>query len=142
CRHRQVDRRQPHALRLRLYPDQPGDADWLEFEDLFQGRQRQNLRQTVGDPILKRKDGLYAYQLSAMVVDLFQRITHVIRGQVLREGTARQISLLHVRGAKAPVYGHRPLALNAQGQKLSTQNLPLALDNRRATNKPWQALVF
>jgi glutamyl-Q tRNA(Asp) synthetase len=142
CRHRQVDRRQPHALRLRLYPDQPGDADWLEFEDLFQGRQRQNLRQTVGDPILKRKDGLYAYQLAVVADDLFQQITHVIRGQDLLEVTARQIALFRLLEAEAPVYGHLPLALNAQGQKLSKQNLALALDNRCATNNLWQALVF
>lgn len=142
CRHRQVDRQQPHALRLKLYPDQASELDWLAFDDLFQGQQRQNLRQTVGDPILKRKDGLYAYQLAVVVDDLFQQITHVIRGQDLLEVTARQIALFQLLGAQAPVYGHLPLALNPQGQKLSKQNLAPALDERQAGNNLWQALGF
>ncbi len=140
CRDRRVDRHKPHALRLRLYEDSAGE--WLAFDDLFQGRHEQNLRQAVGDPILKRRDGFYAYQLAVVVDDLFQGITHVIRGRDILDVTARQIAFFTILGQPAPVYGHLPLALNTQGQKLSKQNLAPALDPARAGNNLWQALGF
>lgn len=92
------------------------------FDDLFQGRQQQRLDEEVGDFVVRRKDGLYAYQLAVVVDDCDQGVTHVIRGNDLLDSTPRQIWLISRLGLTPPVYGHVPLALNVQGQKLSKQN--------------------
>lgn len=143
CRARQRDDNSPQAIRLKLYdiPGHPCD-DSIEFVDLFQGAQSQNLRTQAGDQILKRRDGFYAYQLAVVVDDIFQGITHIIRGSDLLEVTARQLRLFDLLEAPRPVYGHIPLALQANGQKLSKQNQAKALDNNKAGRNLWHGLAF
>jgi len=101
------------ALRFRV-PDQE-----LEFRDRVQGLVRTNVAATVGDFVLRRKDGLYAYQLAVVVDDEEQGITHVVRGADLLQSTPRQILLQQALGLRSLAYMHVPLAVNASGLKLS-----------------------
>ena len=144
CRSRQVDSSLPHAQRLKLYDLPAGfpHQDELRFTDAIQGEQIQNLRTHAGDQILKRKDGLYAYQLAVVVDDIEQGITHIIRGSDLLEVTARQIFLFQLLNAPVPTFGHVTLASQANGQKLSKQNLAPALELKDAGTNLWQALAF
>jgi len=144
CRTRHVDIHQAHALRLKFY-DLPHDypqSEQLRFVDLIQGEQQQNLRSQVGDQILKRKDGLYAYQLAVVVDDIEQGITHIIRGSDLLDVTVRQIFMFQLLGAQPPAYGHVTLANQPNGQKLSKQNLAPALERKAANTNLWRALAF
>lgn len=143
CRTRNVDIHQPHALRLKLY-DLPRkhSSEQLVFSDLIQGRQQQQLRTQVGDQIVRRKDGLFAYQLAVVVDDIAQQITHIIRGADLLEVSARQIFLFQLLDAPPPEYGHVPLVMNEQGQKLSKQNMAPPLDSTKAGHNLWRALHF
>lgn len=143
CRTRRVDSGVPHALRLKLYDlPQRTTSDLVEFVDLIQGEQTQNLRSIAGDQIVKRKDGLFAYQLAVVVDDIAQRVTHIIRGRDLLDVSARQIFLFQLLNASVPVFGHVPLVMNGQGQKLSKQNLAEPLSSERAGNNLWHALTF
>ncbi len=147
CRGRRLDSNPKHALRLKLY-DLPkstnsyaGD-DVLRFSDLVQGEQAQNLRLAAGDQIVKRKEGLFAYQLAVVVDDIEQHITHIIRGSDLLEVTARQIFLFRILQKPVPRHGHVTLATHTTGQKLSKQNLAPALTSQNASANLWQALAF
>jgi len=143
CRQHPANLTEAHAWRLKLY-DLPGGkwdaSDELTFVDAIQGPQRQNLRTQAGDQILKRRDGFYAYQLAVVVDDIDQEITHVIRGADLLEVTERQIFLFNLLGKPVPVFGHVPLAVMANGQKLSKQNHAPPLESQAATANIWQAL--
>jgi glutamyl-Q tRNA(Asp) synthetase len=97
------------------------------FHDRVHGRLCQNLGTDVGDFIVKRADGLFAYQLAVVVDDAFQGITHIVRGADLLWNTPRQIHLQTLLGLPTPVYAHVPLVTNAAGQKLSKQTLAPAL---------------
>lgn len=143
CRNCRWDSSHPQATRLKVYqiPNHPC-ADIVEFVDLFQGPQQQNLRTQAGDQILKRRDGFYAYQLAVVVDDIAQRISHIIRGSDLLEVTARQLRLFDLLGAARPSYGHIPLALQANGQKLSKQNQAKPLDDNKAGRNLWHGLAF
>src|SRR5690606_2161292 len=88
------------------------------------------------------KDGLFSYQLAVVVDDIAQQITHVVRGLDLLDVTARQMILFQLFNAPPPQFGHVPLALSENGQKLSKQNFAAPLENARAANNLWQALVF
>lgn len=101
------------------------DTD-IVFDDALQGPQRQNLREAAGDFVIRRVEGLYAYQLACVVDDAHQGITEVVRGCDLLDSTPRQIHLQHLLELPTPRYRHLPLALDAQGGKLSksTQALP------------------
>lgn len=111
----------PAAIRLRV-----ADVE-LAFEDRIQGHYRQNLLRDVGDFVLRRADGLYAYQLAVVVDDGFQRITDVVRGSDLIDSTPRQIHLQRCLGLPTPRYAHVPVLTGADGQKLSKQNLAPAI---------------
>ena len=102
------------------------------FQDRLQGKQCSNLAQDLGDFVLKRRDGIINYQLAVVVDDYLQGITHVVRGADLLDNTARQIFLGQLLGYPKLTYTHLPLAMNAQGQKLSKQNLAQALDLSQA----------
>ncbi|HEX2565770.1 MAG TPA: glutamate--tRNA ligase family protein, partial [Burkholderiales bacterium] len=93
----------------------------VEFADRLQGPQRQNVEREVGDFVLLRADGQFAYQLAVVVDDAEQRITDVVRGADLLESTARQIFLQRLLGYPQPRYLHIPAAVNAAGEKLSKQ---------------------
>ena len=100
----------------------------VHWTDRCLGTQSQNVSQAVGDFVLKRADGLWAYQLAVVVDDAAQGITHVVRGQDLLDNTARQIMLQQALGLARPEYLHTPLVLGAQGDKLSKQNGASAVD--------------
>jgi glutamyl-Q tRNA(Asp) synthetase len=136
CRHRHIAR-EGNAVRVWVPPNTS-----IRFDDLFQGRQWQVLDSEVGDFIIRRRDGLFAYQLAAAADDLHQGITHVIRGSDLLDSTPRQIFLLRLLGANAPVYGHIPVAVNPGGQKLSKQTLALSIDHRDPARNLLQALAW
>lgn len=97
------------------------------FEDRMQGRQVEDVAATVGDFVLKRRDGVYAYQLAVVVDDLRMRITEVVRGADLLASTARQIQLIEALGGRPPAYAHLPLVVNAAGEKLSKRDAGLTL---------------
>ncbi|MGH8688073.1 MAG: tRNA glutamyl-Q(34) synthetase GluQRS [Burkholderiales bacterium] len=107
--------RSARAVRLRAH-DAP-----IAFEDAVQGWIEQRVESAVGDFVLRRADGLWAYQLAAVVDDMDAGVTHVVRGTDLLESTARQIHLQRLLGARTPRYAHVPAAVNASGEKLSKQ---------------------
>jgi glutamyl-Q tRNA(Asp) synthetase len=100
----------------------------IRWTDRRLGRQRQNLTREVGDFIVKRADGIFAYQLAVVVDDAFQGITHVVRGEDLADNTPRQIHLQRLMGLPEPRYLHTPLVMGIDGHKLSKQNGATALD--------------
>lgn len=100
----------------------------LTWHDRRLGQQAQDVCQAVGDFVLKRADGLWAYQLAVVVDDAAQGITHIVRGEDLADNTPRQILLQQALGLPTPSYLHTPLVLGANGEKLSKQNGAAALD--------------
>jgi glutamyl-Q tRNA(Asp) synthetase len=100
------------------------------------GLQRQNVSAEVGDFVLKRADGCFAYQLAVVVDDAAQGITDVVRGEDLADNTARQILLQRALGLSTPRYLHTPLVLGANGEKLSKQNGATPID----TTNPLRAM--
>ncbi len=124
CRGGLAPGKQPRALRVRV-KDEP-----IEFIDRLRGGYGQNLAREVGDFVVRRADGFYAYQLAVVVDDGFQGITEVVRGADLLDNTPRQIHLQRLLGMPTPSYLHLPVALNRQGQKLSKQNRATAIDHQ------------
>ena len=100
----------------------------VDFVDALQGPQRQNLRDSAGDFVLQRADGLIAYQLACVVDDAYQGITEVVRGSDLLDSTARQIWLQQCLGLPTPQYRHLPLVRDAAGHKLSKAADAVAID--------------
>ena len=101
---------------------------WVNWTDRRLGKQTQNVQEEVGDFVLKRADGLWAYQLAVVVDDASQHISHVVRGEDLTDNTARQCLLQEALGLQHPHYLHTPLVLGVNGEKLSKQNAAKALD--------------
>ena len=97
-------------------------AQAVQWQDRRLGSQRQDVAAEVGDFVLRRADGLWAYQLAVVVDDAEQGITHVVRGEDLADNTARQILLQRALNLPTPHYLHTPLVLAANGEKLSKQN--------------------
>ena len=113
------------SLRLRV------DDNVIAFEDAVQGPIVQALATEVGDFVLLRADGLFAYQLAVVVDDATQGISHVVRGADLLDSTPRQILLQRLLGLTPPLYAHLPVAVNAAGEKLSKQTGARPLDSTR-----------
>ena len=100
----------------------------VHWSDRCLGPQLQNVGTEIGDFVIKRADGLWAYQLAVVVDDAAQGVTHIVRGQDLADNTARQILLQQALGVATPQYLHTPLVLGADGEKLSKQNAASPLD--------------
>ncbi|MFC5606833.1 tRNA glutamyl-Q(34) synthetase GluQRS [Variovorax soli] len=105
-----------------------GASGPLRWTDRRLGEQQQDVASEVGDFVLKRADGPWAYQLAVVVDDAQQGITDVVRGEDLADNTARQILLQRALGLPTPRYLHTPLVLAADGNKLSKQNGAAAID--------------
>jgi glutamyl-Q tRNA(Asp) synthetase len=105
----------------------------IAFDDGLQNRQRQNVRETAGDFVLRRADGLWGYQLACVVDDAAQCVTEVVRGCDLLDSTPRQILLQRLLGLPTPAYLHLPLAVDTAGCKLSksTGSPPVDVDDPR-----------
>lgn len=114
--------RGPRAVRVKV------DDRNLSFTDQLQGTIEQNLVRDIGDFVVKRADGVYAYQLAVVVDDALQGITHVVRGSDLLLSTTRQIYLQELFGYSTPHYLHLPIAVNCVGEKLSKQTYAEPLD--------------
>lgn len=123
------------SLRFRV------DGEPVRVEDRFLGQQTERVDQAVGDFVLRRRDGLYAYQLAVVVDDLAMEIDDVVRGVDLMESTARQVQLIRALGGTVPNYGHVPLVLNAEGEKLSKRDGGLTLRSLRERGVAPEALV-
>lgn len=136
CRDGLPPGRTPRATRVRV-----GDAV-IGFEDGVQGAQRQRLADDVGDFVLRRADGLVAYQLAVVVDDAAQGITDIVRGADLLGSTPRQMLLQRLLGVSTPRYLHLPVAANARGEKLSKQTLAPPVDRARPGTALVRALRF
>ncbi|MBS0311407.1 MAG: tRNA glutamyl-Q(34) synthetase GluQRS [Proteobacteria bacterium] len=130
----------PPGTVARAWRVRVADANF-HFHDRIHGDLEQNLARDVGDFIVKRADGLFAYQLAVVVDDAFQDITHVVRGADLLWNTPRQMVLQGLLGLPTPVYAHVPLVTNAAGQKLSKQTLAPTLPESGRGAVLAQALV-
>ena len=136
CRHGLPAGRSARAWRLRVNDEE------IAFTDRVQGRVAQRLARDVGDFVLRRADGLFAYQLAVTVDDDFQGISDIVRGADLLASTPRQIWLQRCLGFAAPRYAHLPVATNTAGEKLSKQTLAPALEVAKAAYSLVRALQF
>ena len=126
--------REGRALRLKV-PDET-----LCFDDGLQGRVCQALARDIGDFIVRRADGCYAYQLAVVVDDAWAGITHVVRGADLLLSTPRQILLQRRLGLPSPVYLHLPVLVDAAGEKLSKQTQAAPVDSLPGPEALWRCL--
>ncbi|WP_126443817.1 tRNA glutamyl-Q(34) synthetase GluQRS [Sulfuricystis multivorans] len=125
CREGLPPGKKPRAWRLRV-------SGAIDFVDLVQGPQHQDLAREVGDCVLLRADGLFAYQLAVVVDDADQGVDHVVRGADLIHSTGRQIFLQRLLGLPTPQYAHLPVAVDATGAKLSKQTKARPIEARDA----------
>ncbi len=116
CRGGLAPGKAPRAVRVQT------DAAPLRFMDRVQGEMEQSVEREVGDFVLRRADGIVAYQLAVVVDDAAQGVTDVVRGADLLDSTARQIALQRLLGYATPRYLHTPVATNNAGEKLSKQS--------------------
>ncbi|WP_371376537.1 tRNA glutamyl-Q(34) synthetase GluQRS [Thalassotalea aquiviva] len=117
-------------------------APIFHFNDRLQGLVEVDVNLAKEDFIIHRKDGLFAYQLAVVADDIAQGINHIVRGCDLLEPTARQLTLYRLFKQTAPSYLHIPLAITAEGRKLSKQNFAPAINNANPQPALWQALHF
>ena len=121
-------KKRPPALRLRV-PEEP----W-GFTDGHLGAYVENLARDCGDFLLRRSDGMFAYQLAVVVDDAAMGVTEVVRGADLLDSTPRQLYLYSLLGLKAPVFYHFPLLLTADGRRLSKRDADAGLDVLRGSS--------
>ncbi|RUM93472.1 MAG: tRNA glutamyl-Q(34) synthetase GluQRS [Thiothrix sp.] len=115
---------------------------FIAFDDIRLGRRSQHLHRDLGDFVIKRTDGYFAYQLAVVVDDSLQGITEIVRGEDLLSNTPRQIYLQIILGYPTPRYLHLPLVTNSQGKKLCKQHHAPALKNNKASENIVTALDF
>ncbi|GAB1595534.1 tRNA glutamyl-Q(34) synthetase GluQRS [Lysobacter claricitrinus] len=135
---RAPDAHRSPAVRLRV-----ADGTRVRFDDDLLGPQVQDVDVEVGDFVLCRADGLWAYQLAVVVDDAAQNITHVVRGADLLDSTPRQILLQRALGLSTPGYAHLPVVIDDEGRKLSKSLASNPVDPRdpmAALQRAWQAL--
>ena len=137
CCRRQTDITGPAALRVHL-----PKGSVIRFTDQLQGQQTLASGQPINDFVVRRRDGLNAYQLAVVVDDAAQGINHVVRGSDLLDTTAKQVFLQQQLGYPTPVYCHLPVITNSLGQKFSKQTHARPLDNDVAAGNLRLALSF
>ena len=115
CEHLQHPPQTEHALRIKTHNEK------IEFTDAIMGFYGHQLKSEIGDFIIRRRDGLFAYQLAVVVDDEFQNITEIVRGYDLLDSAPRQIHLQQCLDFSTPAYAHLPIAVNNRGDKLSKQ---------------------
>ena len=135
CRARSTPPSEPAAIRVRI------DNEPILLNDLVHGTSTWNLASAPGDFVVRRKEGLLAYQLAVVVDDAAANVTHVVRGSDLLDNTPRQQYLQTLLDLRAPCYLHLPLVLGADGAKLSKQNHAAPLDNAHASENLRSALI-
>ncbi len=135
CRQAQTSHK-TGALRIRT------DDRSIWFEDAIQGHVAQHLESDTGDFVLRRADGVFAYQLAVVVDDAVQNITHVVRGEDLLGSTPRQIYLQQLLGYPVLNYMHLPVVTNRDGKKLSKQTFATSVDLSKAVPQLMTALYF
>lgn len=138
CRNKQLDFN-GNALRINV---QKLDNPVTYFYDQLQGDVFLNSSEANEDFIIKRKDGLFAYNLAVVIDDINQGITEVVRGADLLHTTGKQISLYQLLNAQQPTYLHLPVAVTTPGRKLSKQNHALAIDKENPIPTLLKALAF
>jgi glutamyl-Q tRNA(Asp) synthetase len=124
------------AWRFRV-PDEP-----VSFADAIQGNVTINVAAEVGDFVIRRRDGLFAYQLAVVIDDAAQGITHVVRGADLLTSTPRQLLLQNALGLPKPAYAHVPVATDDKGVKLSKSAGAGSVDLQQPRQELWRALRF
>jgi len=128
---------EPSAIRVKV-----PDNCQITFNDGLQGQIDTRLDRNPGDFVIRRKDGLFAYQLAVVVDDAFQGVNRIVRGADLLDSTPRQVYLQSCLALPTPVYSHIPVITDDQGRKFSKQSQAPALDNHAATGNLRTALKF
>lgn len=136
CSHGLPAGKSPRAWRVRV------KDEVIECRDRIQGLISQNLASDIGDFVLKRADGIFAYQLAVVVDDGLQGVTDIVRGADLLDSTPRQIYLQQILELPRTNYSHVPVAANQRGEKLSKQTLAKPLNLAHPQLELWQALDF
>lgn len=140
CRERNLPPAADHAVRIRTDLTFTDDGIY-SFADRVQGPFTQQLENDIGDFVIRRRDGIVAYQLAVVMDDIAQGITDVVRGADLLDSTPRQLHLYHLLGARPPRYLHTPLVVRRQGEKLSKRLGSKALDPALASATLHQAIA-
>jgi len=117
------------------------DARTVSFTDLLVGPLEQRVQQTVGDFIVCRSDGIFAYQFAVVVDDALTHINQVVRGVDLLESTARQILLFEALGFQVPTFAHIPLLLDEHGKRFSKRTQSAGLEPLRAAGVTPEQIV-
>lgn len=117
-----------HSYRLRV-PDAAQSQSVIAFDDLFQGNCSSNLALNSGDFVIKRADGVFAYQLAVAVDDAWQGVDQVVRGYDLLSSTPRQLYIQSLLGLHHPDYGHVPLLVDEEGRRLAKRNRSTSLEH-------------
>lgn len=135
CRNLSDDQRRQHeangrrpSLRFRV-----DDERIVTFHDLLAGQQQQHVQNVIGDFIVRRADGIFAYQFAVVVDDALMRINHIVRGADLLASTARQILLYGALDFPIPTFTHVPLILDSEGKRLSKRVQSAGLEPLRAS---------
>ncbi len=136
CRLRQLPEKSEHALRVLA------QNITINFTDAVMGKQSQNMARQCGDFIIKRRDDLFAYQLAVVVDDATQGITEIVRGADLLDSTPRQIYLQQLLGYMTPTYCHLPLAVDADGNKISKSEGAARVDVKYKEKQLCDVLAF
>ena len=136
CRQRPLLEKNQHALRI------IAENIDIAFVDAVMGKQSQNIKQQCGDFILKRRDGLFAYQLAVVADDALQGISEVVRGADLLEVTARQIYLQQLLHYPTPDYCHLPLVIDDMGNKISKSEGAATVGTKNKVRQLISALEF
>ncbi len=134
CYQRQLPAAANHAIRLRV------DSTALTLQDRLQGRFSQRLSESSGDFIIRRRDGIIAYQLAVVVDDIAQGVTDIVRGADLLDSTPRQLWIYHLLSQPTPRYLHVPLVMRPDGEKLSKRLGSAPLDPAQAAQTLHHAL--